>query len=102
MVSIGKYKDKLVLHPTNTDEIKDCEDLYEVLDYHLCNGLDLISADEIDQLSEAPILSYDLQLDDDGSWRVPVNAELYAYVDYMLYDPVEQLKKGNDVTFILL
>lgn len=67
--------------------------LWELLEDLLCNGWDWIRPEEIGALTSAPIISNDAERDDNGE-LVSLD-HCWGYMDYQIFDPVEQLLKGK-------
>lgn len=72
--------------------------LWDLLEDFLCSGWDWIRPEQIGALTDAPIISNDAQYNDDGD-LISIN-NVWAYVDYMLYDPVEKLFEDGRVIFM--
>jgi hypothetical protein len=71
--------------------------LWDLLEEHLTNGWATIKPEEIGALTEAPIFSPDTYYNDDNDLII---GKCYAYMDYQLYDPVEELVRHNSVVFM--
>jgi hypothetical protein len=77
-------------------------DLYEALEAYTCNGWNWIPPEAIGALTDAPILSQDLSLDDSEKWAPPDNGApwyVYAHTAYMTEDPIDVWRKGDTVRF---
>jgi hypothetical protein len=72
--------------------------LWDLLEEHLTNGWTVIKPEEIGALTEAPILSNDAIYNDEGE-LTSIN-KCYAYINYMIYDPIEELIKHNSIVFM--
>jgi hypothetical protein len=71
--------------------------LAEVLEYYLANGWEWLRPEEIGALTSAPILSDDVERDDEGT--VVKTGKVYWYPQYQVADPIEQLIDNGSVIF---
>ena len=71
--------------------------LAEVIEWHLGEGWSFISPEDIGALTDAPILSDDIDYDEYGKVR-HVGA-VYWYSEYEVKDPVAQLLENGFVDF---
>ncbi len=71
--------------------------LSEVIEWQLGNGWSWVRPEEIGALTDAPILSDDIEYDDEGE-VVRVGA-VYWYPRYDVADPVAQLLANGSVEF---
>lgn len=71
--------------------------LHEVIEWQLANGWTLVPAEDIGALTEAPILSEDIDYDDHGN--VQHVGVVYWYPEYEVKDPVAQLLENGFVDF---
>ena len=73
----------------NTSECDADTRFMELIDDFLCNGWDWVNSEDIGALTEAPLLTNDIEMDDNGNIiRVGV---IYKYEMYQIYDPVEEI-----------
>jgi hypothetical protein len=72
--------------------------LWNLLEEHLTNGWEWIRPEEIGALTDAPILSNDAIHNDQG--ELTGIDKCYAYMDYQIYDPIEELVKHNGIVFM--
>lgn len=70
--------------------------LAEVIEWHIGNGWSFVDPEDIGALTEAPILSDDVDYDDQGKAKVGV---VYWYPEYEVTDPVAQLLENGFVDF---
>ena len=75
----------------------DNDALYELLEDHLCNGLDWVKPEDIATLTDAPILSDVLEQDDNG--KVTSCDYVWWYPDYQIKNPVAELFEHGTITF---
>jgi|GEM_PF-2409048 len=61
----------------------------ELIEDFLCNGWDWVNAEDIGALTEAPLLTNDIEIDDQGN--VIKVGIIYKYEMYQVYDPVEEI-----------
>lgn len=71
--------------------------LAEVIEWQLANGWSWVNPADVGALTEAPILSEDVETDDDGT--ICHIGTAYWYRQYERYDPVEQLLEEGHVDF---
>jgi hypothetical protein len=71
------------------------QNLWELLEEHLTNGWDWINPEDVGALTEAPILSDTADYDDNGN-LVDIK-RCWGYMDYMIYNPIEQLLKNGKI-----
>jgi hypothetical protein len=73
---------------------------YEMLEDFLGNGWGFVPPEDIGAMTDAPILSQDGCIKDDGDWEpYDQNAVVYAHMSYEAEDPVEIWANGGDVFF---
>jgi hypothetical protein len=66
--------------------------LATLLEWHLCNGWDLLDADLIGALSNAPILTRDLDWNETGAWPfIRVAGEWWYFEPYQVRSVVDDL-----------
>jgi hypothetical protein len=72
--------------------------LSEVLEYEICNSdWEFVSPIEIGALTERPILSEQVERDNQGN--ITHLGRVYHYEDYQVFDPVERLLTNGHVDF---
>jgi hypothetical protein len=71
--------------------------LAEVLEHYLANGWEWVQPEEIGALTAAPILSDDVERDDEG--KIVKAGKVYWYPQYEVFDPLEQLIQTGSVIF---
>jgi hypothetical protein len=71
--------------------------LCELLEYQLCNGWDWVRPEEIGALTNAPILSEEVDRDDQGDLKSV--GRVYWFPDYMVTDEIEELQKTGKIVF---
>lgn len=71
--------------------------LAEVIEWHIGNGWSFVDPADIGALTEAPILSEDIDYDDHGN--VQHVGAVYWYSEYEVKDPVAQLIENGFVDF---
>ena len=75
--------------------------LSEMLEYAMGNGWDFVPPEDIGALTDAPIISQDGFVDDDGHWKPSgPDAKVFAHMDYQVENPVETWASGNGVFFV--
>jgi hypothetical protein len=72
--------------------------LSETIEWQLCNGWSLVRPEEIGALTDAPILSEEIEHDDQGN--VLKVGMVYWYPQYEVLDPVEQLLENGYIEFV--
>jgi len=70
--------------------------LAETIEWHLGEGWSFVNPEDIGALTEAPILSEDVDYDNRGQAKVGV---VFWYPEYEVKDPVEQLLENGFVDF---
>ena len=73
-------------------------DIYELFEYQLCNGWNLVQPEQIGALTEAPILSDDIAHDDNGN--IENIGTIYWFPDYMIIDFAKQLLEKGETIFV--
>lgn len=63
----------------------------------LCNGWGLHDADELGQLSTAPVIAEDSIIEDDGT--VTLNGRAWYHPEYMITNPIQQILDNGEVDF---
>ena len=86
---------RIILLPEGKEWLKDYPntEFDELVEYQLCNGWDWITPEEIGALTSAPIIGKNV-VDDTGLISVD---EVYAYMDYQIFDPVEELFTEGEI-----
>jgi len=86
--------------PEEKEDLADCKDIYEALEYQLCNGWERIAPEECGALTsdDTLIISEEGERDDDGT--LTKLGKVYWDADYAVRCALEELQKGNEVTFI--
>ena len=72
--------------------------LSETIEWQLCNGWSLVRPEEIGALTDAPILSEEIEHDDQGN--VLKVGMVYWYPQCEVLDPVEQLLENGYIEFV--
>jgi hypothetical protein len=76
------------------------EQLMEMLEQALGNGWSYVRPEDIGALTDAPILSQDGFMGNDGKWYPMVKrANVYAHMNYAVEDPIEMWAEGRFVFF---
>lgn len=70
--------------------------LAEVIEWHLGNGWSFVPPEDAGALTDAPILSDDIEYNDQGKATV---GTVYWYPEYEVKDPVAQLLENGFVDF---
>ncbi len=73
--------------------------LYDLLEYWSGNGWTWISPEAIGALTDAPIMSPDAAIEDDGTTTVYPGGAVYWHSNYMVEDPVEKWAQGDGVVW---
>src|ERR1700722_17299367 len=63
--------------------------LYDLLEYHLCKGWEMIRPEEIGALTSAPIISDDVARNDDGD--IIEIGSVYWFPNYQILSPSSEL-----------
>lgn len=78
--------------------------LFDFLDHFLSNGWMMVPPEAIGALTDAPIISDELFINDDGDWVSYAphggDAKVYGHMNYMVEDPVESWAQGKTVRFV--
>jgi hypothetical protein len=96
---------RIILQPETREDVEDIavqewtadQKLSEVIEYQLGNGWSWVNPEAIASLTDAPILSEQVETDDDGT--VTHVGEVYWYPQYEVTDPVQQLLRDGFVVF---
>ena len=72
--------------------------LAEVIEWQLCNGWEFLRPEEVGALTDAPILSDDVERDTQGN--VTHVGKIYWWPQYERFDPVEQLLEQGTIIFM--
>jgi hypothetical protein len=72
--------------------------LAETIEWQLSNGWSLLRPEDIGALTEAPILSEEVDYDDQGN--IDQVGTVYWYPQYDVFDPVGQLLTNGFVEFV--
>jgi len=88
-------------------------DLSEMLEYAMGNGWSMVHPKDIGALTDAPIISEDGFIGDDGCWyaypeKLRIEGEpdtgtkawVYAHMNYAVEDPIETWAEGKLVFFV--
>jgi len=78
-------------------EIGDTEGELRLLEYHLCNGWEIISPEEIGALTSATILTCEAERDDDGN--LTRLGRVYWDDQYAVRSTVETLRDNGRITW---
>jgi len=97
---------KITLTPEGREHIADHRDdegdertFYDLIESHLCNGWTLVNPQDIGALTEAVILSDDVEIADDG--RIVHVGSVYANIhNYQITSPVDALLADGVVIFL--
>jgi len=82
---------------TPKETIEEEEDIGEIFEDVIGNtSLDWIAPEEIEALTDAPILG-EVERDDHG--EITKTHNIWFYPDYMVTDPAEELKEGRTIIF---
>lgn len=76
----------------------DVDIFYDLIEWHLCNGWDLITAEEIGALTSNPYMLTDSARHDSEGELTSVGT-VYAFDAYQVRDPLEDLESGGSVVF---
>lgn len=71
--------------------------LCDVLEDHLCNGWSMVRPEQIAALTSAPIITDDLNDDEDG--KVISTGTIWWFPDYQIRNEVAELLDGKSVVF---
>lgn len=72
--------------------------LSEVIEWQLANGWSLVQPEDVGALTDAPILSEEVETDEQGEVRGV--GTVYWYPQYDVRDPVAQLLQDGYVEFV--
>lgn len=79
--------------PNIHEEIQEGDDLWSIMEDWWSNGHGLGTVDELGAMSEAPFISEELTVEDDGT--TVVNSPLWYYTNYMVRDPMDELREDG-------
>lgn len=71
--------------------------LETLLEDHLCNGWEMVPPEEIGALTSAPILSDEIERDEEG--RIVTAGRVYWFPEYQVCDEIEELREKCVVLF---
>lgn len=91
-----KYYDEAVQIIQNNSAISA---LLTLTEYYWTNGWGVLEADELHQMSQAPVIVQDYTIEDDGSRTLYGKA--WYYPNYMILNPLEEILKEGYVDFTL-
>jgi hypothetical protein len=81
-------------------EAKEECSLEDMLESFLCNGWSMIPPEVIGALTDAPIISQDFYMNDDGIYESKLsNPVVFAHMNYCIEDPVKTWARGKPVLF---
>ena len=110
-IEIEKTEDgiKLVLTKEGREELEERRDedgnydkptdsiLYDMLEDHLCNGWEMIAPEDIGAMTSAPILSDEVERDDNGG--ITALGAVYWFPDYAVSCELDELLVNGEVVF---
>jgi hypothetical protein len=76
--------------------------LFDMLEYFIANGWQTVPPEAIGALTDAPIISDDGTIPDEGGWALhpdAKNARVYAHMNYAVEDPIVTWAAGGTVVF---
>lgn len=73
--------------------------MYDLMEDWIGNGWTWIPPEEIGALTDAPIISPDATIEDDGSYTIYPGGAVYWHSNYMVEDPVEKWARGEGVVW---
>jgi len=82
----------------SSKEIDADNKLSEVIEWQLANGWSLVRPEDVGALTDAPILSEDIDTDDQGNVRSV--GTVYWYPQYDVTDPVTKLLQNGYIDFL--
>ncbi len=97
---------RIVLLPEARDDVQEISSkeidadnkLSEVIEWQLTNGWSLMRPEDVGALTDAPILSEDIDTDDQGN--VGSVGTVYWYPQYDVSDPVAELLQNGYIDFV--
>ena len=100
MVDFSEQNGNLVISPVDgmEDDLQECSDLSEALEYQLCNGWGWIDPSEIGALTSGEIVSRETVRDDHG--ELTECGTIYWNASYMVVDTLDMLKSGESVSWV--
>lgn len=69
----------------------------ELIEYHLANGWTLLDPEDVGALTASPILSEEVQYDEDGN--IASVGRVYWYPEYQVKSEIEELLEDGEVVF---
>jgi hypothetical protein len=81
----------------NNDKLGDFGKLFKATESYWTNGWGVTSADQLHQLSEAPVIVEDLSVEDDGS--ITLYGKAWFQGDYMIKSAVETILEKGYIDF---
>lgn len=84
--------------PDCLEDIQDCRDLAEILEWELCNGWSTVDHEEIGALTDGLIVTRADERDDNG--KLVKLGRVYWFADYAVTDAVEGLGSGKALALI--
>jgi hypothetical protein len=100
-----KLRHNIELLPNGALKISDhdglaaeCRDIFEFMEDATSNGWEWLSPEKIGALTDAPIITNDVEWDENRDEIVGLG-DLWWYPQYELYDPLEEIQKNGFVVF---
>lgn len=83
------------------EQIRDAEGinaaLLALLEHHLANGWEMVPPKDLGALTSAPILSDEIERDEDG--QITAAGRVYWYPDYAVRDEIQELREKISIVF---
>lgn len=98
MVNLVKTDTALRIEPDDIESLLDAKTIEEALEYHLCNGWEIITPEECGALTSGLIITDDATRDDNG--QLTKLGRVYWDANYMVTSALEELQQGRVVEFI--
>ena len=98
MVNLVKTDTALRIEPNDIGALASAQTIEEALEYHLCNGWEIIAPEECGALTDGLILTDNATRNGDG--QVVALGRVYWDSNYQITNALEELQQGRTVEFI--
>lgn len=98
MVELIKHEASLEIVVDDMEAVRDARDIYEVLEWHLCNGWEIIRPEEVGALTDGMLLTDDFLRNDQGT--LLEIGDIFWDSNYQVSDALEALRTEGKVTFV--
>jgi hypothetical protein len=97
----AKGENQLIIKPQRWNgcrvAIRDCRDIWDILEYQMGNGWERVGPEEVGALTDGPIITQEAHRDDEG--KLIRCGRVYWFDSYAVVDEVEHLGSGKALIF---